>query len=152
MLKHFLPRTIPQIIPRIQLAKRPIPIPSTATLHLQIQSYPSIPRHHSTASKPPMSSHPVFAEGNLAVITGGASGIGLALAQKCASQGMNVIICDNNASNLKSAKEAVKSKAKFETVEIDVSKLEDFERVKSLVEKDFDGISTSPLYSYSNVK
>jgi len=85
------------------------------------------------------SSHPVFAEGNLAVITGGASGIGLALAQKCAGYGMNVIICDNNASNLKSAKEAVKSKARFETVEIDVSKMEDFEKVKSLVEKEFDG-------------
>lgn len=57
---------------------------------------------------------------------------------------MNVIIADNNASNLKSAKEAVKAKARFETVEIDVSKLEEFEKVKSLVEKEFDGIPPIP--------
>jgi hypothetical protein len=86
-----------------------------------------------------MSSHPVFSAGNLAVITGGASGIGLALATKCAGYDMNVIIADNNASNLKAAKESVKGKGKFETVEIDVSKLEEYEKVKSKVEKEFDG-------------
>ncbi|TVY73404.1 putative oxidoreductase [Lachnellula suecica] len=85
------------------------------------------------------SSNPVFAAGNLAVITGGASGIGLALARKCASYNMNVLICDNNSANLASAKEAVKSKARFETLEMDVSQLEEFGKVKSLVEKEFDG-------------
>lgn len=53
---------------------------------------------------------------------------------------MNVIICDNNSENLKSAKEAIKGKGKVETVEMDVSKVEDFEKLKVLVEKGFDGM------------
>lgn len=51
-----------------------------------------------------------------------------------------MIICDNNASNLKAAKESVKGNGKFETVEIDVSKLEEFEKVKRKVEGEFDGM------------
>lgn len=84
-----------------------------------------------------MSTSPVFKSGNTALITGGASGIGLALASKCASYGMNVIICDNNSSNLSSAKSAINGKV--ETVEMDVSKIEDFEKLKSKVEKEFNG-------------
>jgi len=85
--------------------------------------------------------HPVFSPSNLAVITGGASGIGLALAQKCASYDMNVLICDINAANLKAAKDVIKGKGKgkVETVELDVSKLEDYEKVESVVEKEFNG-------------
>lgn len=75
-----------------------------------------------------MSSNPVFKQGNTAVITGGASGIGLALATKCAGYGMNVVIIDNNSSNLASAKESIKGKV--ETVDMDVSKVEDFEKLK----------------------
>lgn len=75
-----------------------------------------------------MSANPVFKKGNTAVITGGASGIGLALSTKCASYGMNVVIVDNNASNLAEAKKAVKGS--LETVEMDVGKVEDFEKLK----------------------
>jgi NAD(P)-dependent dehydrogenase (short-subunit alcohol dehydrogenase family) len=89
-----------------------------------------------------MSSNPVFKSGNTAVITGGASGIGLALAAKCASYGMAVIIADNNSSNLSAAKYGVKGKV--ETVEMDVSKIEDFEKLKAKVEKDFDGCYLPP--------
>lgn len=39
-----------------------------------------------------MASVSVFKANNIAVITGGASGIGLALATKCAGYGMSVII------------------------------------------------------------
>ncbi|TVY46161.1 putative oxidoreductase [Lachnellula occidentalis] len=85
------------------------------------------------------SPHPVFSPSNLAVITGGASGIGLALAQKCASYDMNVLICDINAANLKAAKDVIKGKGKVETVEVDVSKLEEYEKVKSVVEEEFNG-------------
>lgn len=56
---------------------------------------------------------------------------------------MNVIICDNNASNLTSAKGAVNGKV--ETVEMDVSKVEDFEKLKGKVEKDFNGTFPIPI-------
>lgn len=58
---------------------------------------------------------------------------------------MNVIICDNNASNLSSAKSAIKGKV--ETIEMDVSKVEDFEKLKAKVEKEFGGTlhPVSPL-------
>ena len=56
---------------------------------------------------------------------------------------MTVVICDNNASNLSSAKSSLKGK--IETFEMDVSKVEDFEKLKSKVEKEFGG--TSPLFS-----
>jgi NAD(P)-dependent dehydrogenase (short-subunit alcohol dehydrogenase family) len=84
-------------------------------------------------------SNPVFHAGNTAVITGGASGIGLSLAQKCAGYGMKVIIADNNAANLAAAKKSIKGNV--ETVEIDVSKVEEFEKLKGKVEKDFGGTS-----------
>jgi NAD(P)-dependent dehydrogenase (short-subunit alcohol dehydrogenase family) len=84
---------------------------------------------------------PVFKSGKTALITGGASGIGLALATKCAGYGMNVIICDNNSANLSSAKSAIKGKV--ETVEMDVGKVEDFEKLKGKVEKEFGGTSPS---------
>lgn len=71
------------------------------------------------------------------MITGGASGIGLALATKCASYGMNVIIVDNNGANLVSAKEAIVGRVT--TVEIDVSKIEEFEKVKSVVSEKVGG-------------
>jgi NAD(P)-dependent dehydrogenase (short-subunit alcohol dehydrogenase family) len=85
-----------------------------------------------------MSSNPVFKSGNTAVITGGASGIGLALATKCAGYGMSVLIADNNSAHLSSAKSNIKGKV--ETIEMDVSKISDFEKLKAKVEKDFGGI------------
>lgn len=93
-------------------------------------------------------SSPVFKSGNTALITGGASGIGLALATKCAGYGMNVIICDNNSSNLSSAKETIKGKGKIETVEMDVSRVEDFDKLKTLIEKDFNGTFSTFLFLF----
>ncbi|KAG4440509.1 hypothetical protein IFR05_004044 [Cadophora sp. M221] len=84
-----------------------------------------------------MSSNPVFAPGKLAVITGGASGIGLALATKCADYGMKVMIVDNHASNLKAAKESIKGSV--ETVEMDVGKVEDFEGLKTKITQSHGG-------------
>lgn len=84
-----------------------------------------------------MSVNPVFKSKNTALITGGASGIGLALATKCAGYGMRVIIVDNNASNLSFAKSAIKGE--ITAVEMDVGKIEDFEKLKEKVLKEFDG-------------
>ena len=50
---------------------------------------------------------------------------------------MNVIIVDNHSSNLRAAKE--NTKGKIVTVEMDVSKIEDFEKLKVMVERDFEG-------------
>ncbi|KAF7862027.1 hypothetical protein EAF04_007907 [Stromatinia cepivora] len=48
----------------------------------------------------PQTPPPSFAPGNTALITGGASGIGLSLAEKCIKYGMNVILVDNNGDDL----------------------------------------------------
>lgn len=82
-----------------------------------------------------MSSNSVFQSGKVALITGGASGIGLALATKCAGYGMSVIIIDNNSFNLESAKTAINGKVT--TVDMDVSRVEDFIDLKKNVEKNF---------------
>jgi NAD(P)-dependent dehydrogenase (short-subunit alcohol dehydrogenase family) len=87
-----------------------------------------------------MSTNPVFKSGNIAVITGGASGIGLALSTKCAGYGMKVVMVDNNGSNLSSAKSAIKGDV--DTVEMDVTKIEDFEKLKSKIAKDYGGVMT----------
>ncbi len=61
------------------------------------------------------------------MITGGASGIGLALAEKCLGYGMSVIIADNNAENLTAAR---KRSPGLETVEMDVGKIEEWGKLK----------------------
>lgn len=86
-----------------------------------------------------MASNPnsVFRAGNTAIITGGASGIGLALATKCATHGMSVLIADNNASNLSAAKKSIEGNV--EIFEMDVSKVEDYEKLKAKIESEFEG-------------
>ncbi len=135
---------ITSTVPRILLIRTPLtkikPLsPLFLHSHPAKQSYPAFPpaTFWTFTSASTMSSNPVFKLGNTAVITGGASGIGLALATKCASYGMSVIIADNNSVNLAAAKSSIKGKV--ESVEMDVSKIEDFEKLKSKVEKDLDG-------------
>jgi len=84
---------------------------------------------------------PVFKADNTAVITGGASGIGLALATKCVSYGMNVVLVDNNSQNLNEAKTSLEGKGegKVEIVEADVGKVEEFGKVVKVVEGEFGG-------------
>src|SRR5580700_2374014 len=50
-----------------------------------------------------MNQHPAFAENRVAVITGAASGIGLAAAQRFAAMGMRVCLADLGASALDQA-------------------------------------------------
>ncbi|KAI1127983.1 hypothetical protein F5Y10DRAFT_265553 [Nemania abortiva] len=76
----------------------------------------------------------IFASQNTAVITGGASGIGLALTKKCASHGMRVLVADWDEKNL----DAVKSE-NVSTIKVDVSKTEDWVAVKEKIAKDFGG-------------
>lgn len=145
MPKIFIPQAFPRLISRSQLPvlrstlsllaynnpspRRYLNTTLKTNTSSNINSNPNprpISSNHKATAK--MSSNPVFAPGKLAVITGGASGIGLALATKCAGYGMKVVIVDNNASNLKAAKESIKGSV--ETAEMDVGKVEDFEGLK----------------------
>ncbi|KAF2760425.1 short chain dehydrogenase/reductase [Pseudovirgaria hyperparasitica] len=80
----------------------------------------------------------VFARANTALITGGASGVGYAVAHLCLKHGMKVAIVDNNAANLAKAKTELKS-ADVETYSVDVSKLEQWTELKSKVDKQLGG-------------
>ncbi|KAK8107640.1 NAD(P)-binding protein [Apiospora kogelbergensis] len=76
----------------------------------------------------------IFKPGNTAVITGGASGIGLALAKKCAGYGMKVLAADWNAELLAAIPADVAT-----TYQMDVSKAADWAGFKEKIQKDFDG-------------
>ncbi len=85
-----------------------------------------------------MSQHPAIAAGNVAVITGGASGIGLAAAKKLAGLGMTVVIFDRDDDSLNEAIRQVMGATKREAVVScicvtgDVAKLADLERLRDV--------------------
>jgi len=81
------------------------------------------------------SNHPAFAPGRVAVVTGAASGIGLAASAKFAALGMKVCMADANGAALEAAAAKVRAAAaKPEDVRsfaVDVSNLEDVRRLKA---------------------
>ncbi|MCJ1380886.1 hypothetical protein MMC17_003995 [Xylographa soralifera] len=87
-------------------------------------------------------SHPVFHPGATALITGAASGIGLAVARLCSTHGMKLALVDNNASSLARAQSSLQETATAEvaTYEMDVSQLADWQTLKSAVEQRFGGV------------
>jgi len=80
---------------------------------------------------------------NVAVITGGASGIGLAAAMRFAKAGMKVCIADIGAERLKQAEtklsSAAASSANIMTATVDVSRVEQLQELERAVEKRFGG-------------
>jgi NAD(P)-dependent dehydrogenase (short-subunit alcohol dehydrogenase family) len=82
-------------------------------------------------------SHPALAEGRVAVVTGGASGIGLALCKRLAGRGMRVCIADVNDEGLSEARAEVAAHAKTPAdvlaCRTDVSQRSDVERLKDEV-------------------
>ena len=82
-----------------------------------------------------MPTHPAIAAGRVAVITGGASGIGLAAAKRFASMGLKVAIADLSASDLERAATEIRGGGKAEvlTVRTDVSRMEEVMRLKERV-------------------
>ena len=65
-----------------------------------------------------MDQHPAFAEGRVAVITGAASGIGLAAAERFAAMGMRVCLADLGASALERAAATVANVAKHGAADV----------------------------------
>lgn len=88
--------------------------------------------------------HPAMSPGNVAVITGGASGIGLAAAMRFASLGMKVCIADIGFSHLEAAETKLSSVAKGGAADImaaatDVSRHMDVMRLEAAVQERFGG-------------
>jgi len=69
-------------------------------------------------------------KGRVAVVTGAASGIGFALAERFAMEGMNVVMADVEVRALESAAEVLRPKASaLIAIPIDVAKSDDVERL-----------------------
>jgi len=68
-------------------------------------------------------SHPIFTAGKIALISGGATGIGLAVARQCASRGMSIVIADLQESLFAEAKELLlqTGAAEVMTANVDVA-------------------------------
>ncbi|GLI21566.1 hypothetical protein GGQ86_001754 [Xanthobacter flavus] len=88
--------------------------------------------------------HPALSTGAVAVITGGASGIGLAAAEKLAARGLKVAIADLPGEKLDAAATQVAAVARggagdVLAVATDVSRPEDLERLEEIVAGRFGG-------------
>ena len=88
--------------------------------------------------------HPVLSPDNVAVITGGASGIGLAAAKRCAKSGMKVCIADVGAECLASAEKQLAAIAPGGAASVmatatDVSRVEEVAKLEAAVRERFGG-------------
>ncbi len=89
--------------------------------------------------------HPAITENAVALVTGGASGIGLASAIRFAQMGLKVCIADLGAERLARAAELIAGQAKggapsVMTSECDVSSVEALRALKDQIERRFGGV------------
>jgi NAD(P)-dependent dehydrogenase (short-subunit alcohol dehydrogenase family) len=88
--------------------------------------------------------HPALTPGSVAVVTGGAAGIGLAAAKRFAGLGLRVSIADLGADRLGRAAEEIAALTGIGaqdvlTVETDVSRVDDLRRLEAAVRERFGG-------------
>jgi NAD(P)-dependent dehydrogenase (short-subunit alcohol dehydrogenase family) len=88
--------------------------------------------------------HPALAPGSVAVVTGGAAGIGLAAAKRFAGLGLRVAIADLGADRLVRAAEEIAASSPrgandVLTLETDVSNVDDVRRLEAAVRRRFGG-------------
>lgn len=85
--------------------------------------------------------HPAFTAESTAVVTGGASGIGLAAAKRFAALGMRIVIVDRRADLLDVAADAVRSAGAAEVMiaDTDVSRLDAMQTLEAKVTDHFGG-------------
>jgi hypothetical protein len=88
--------------------------------------------------------HPVLSPNNVAVITGGAGGIGLAAAKRFAHLGMKVCVADLGADRLAAVEKELAAAspgggANVMTMAIDVSRAEEVSRLETAVRERFGG-------------
>ncbi|KAK2606016.1 hypothetical protein QQS21_003533 [Conoideocrella luteorostrata] len=88
----------------------------------------------------------VFAPGSSALITGAASGIGLAVAKLCRSRGMKVLLVDNDAEALQAAQKSIVGAAGYDpgvpclTSQADVSQVESWAGLREMATTAFGSI------------
>ena len=88
--------------------------------------------------------HPALTPGSVAVVTGGAAGIGLAAAKRFAGLGLRVAIADLGADRLARAAEEIAASSPggaddVMAVETDVSRVDDVRRLEAAVRERFGG-------------
>ncbi len=89
-----------------------------------------------------MSLHPAFEAGRAAVITGAASGIGLAAARRCAGLGMKLMLADANHDGLEAAKRELTAAGAPEvlTMRLDVASYDQIQALRDHALDAFGGV------------
>lgn len=98
-----------------------------------------------------MSAHAAIKAGNLAVISGGASGIGLAAAKYYLSQGMKVAVGDRSEESLQKATSALADKGESYLGVLDVTDQTSVNRFRQSVFEKFGGANLTVLMANAGV-